>query len=83
MNSASSMRRKWRTLLRPCQAVVLGLETLDLALIHEQAMETPLIKGINLEREVENLTKRVDVLETTVGRLENELKEINKKSNKK
>jgi len=45
-------------------------------------MEAPLVKDVNLEREVKNLAARVDVLETTVDRLKNELNEIKKKSDR-
>jgi hypothetical protein len=46
-------------------------------------METPQIRDITLQKEVESLAERVDVLETTVGRLENELNAIKTTSNKK
>jgi hypothetical protein len=46
-------------------------------------MESPLVRDINLVREVENLAARVSALETTVGKLENGLNEIKKKSNTK
>jgi hypothetical protein len=46
-------------------------------------MESPLIRDINLVRQVENLAARVDALEATVGRLDNELNEIKGKSNNK
>ena len=46
-------------------------------------METPLVRDINLVRQVDNLTTRVEALEVIVARLDNELNEVKAKNSKK
>jgi hypothetical protein len=46
-------------------------------------MQTPLIRDLALVRDVESLTKRVDVLESTVSKLEDEINDLKQKSGKK
>jgi hypothetical protein len=46
-------------------------------------MESPLVRDINLVRQVENLAARVDALEATVGKLGAELNEVKTKSARK
>jgi hypothetical protein len=46
-------------------------------------MESPLVRDINLVRQVENLAARVDALEATVGKLDTALNEIKTKSTRK
>ena len=47
------------------------------------SMQTPLVRDLTLAKDVENLTKRVDDLESTVSKLQDEIDEIKEKSNKK
>ena len=46
------------------------------------SMDVPLVRDVNLEKQVEDLAKRVDALETTVERLKNEINEIRRNSSK-
>jgi uncharacterized protein YlxW (UPF0749 family) len=45
-------------------------------------MQTPLIRDLAMVKDVENLTKRVDTLESTVSKLEDEINNLKQKSGK-
>jgi hypothetical protein len=45
-------------------------------------MQTPLVRDLALVKDVDNLTKRVDVLESTVSKLEDEINNLKQKSGK-
>jgi hypothetical protein len=47
-----------------------------------QGMQTPLIRDLNMERKVEELTKRINALEATVERLTKEIVDIKKAAKK-
>jgi hypothetical protein len=46
-------------------------------------MLTPLVRDLKLVKDVEDLTKRVDALESTVAKLTDELNDLRQKSGKK